>query len=108
MSAQTTHEVQTLMVDIETAPRAHNEDETCPICEESAYVLVDCEREKVCANCLHAPQSTPERTVSPDSEWTEWHRYRRKDEISGFYGSDRIKFIGGFHGAWDFGNDDYL
>jgi hypothetical protein len=96
------------MVNLDTAPAANDEDEECPICEESSYVLVDNESEKVCANCLHAPTSTTEKTVSPDNEWDEWHAYRRQDEISGFYGPDRVKMVGGFTGAWSFGNDDYL
>ena len=76
----------------------------CPLCDsEDAYVKYD--DDIVCENCGHVrggegkPQYNIETEVRP--LWHEWFEYRREnDEYSGWYGEDRIRFVGGFEGVW--------
>jgi hypothetical protein len=94
-------------MEIETAPSTDNEDEECGICEaEGSFVLYD--GDKVCKECGHAPAGGSGRDSlsdgGGDTEWADWLQHRR-DEYDGFYGEDRIKFVGGFASAYEFGSD---
>lgn len=86
-------------MDIENAPPANSieeEHEECGVCDaEGAFVIYD--DDKVCAECGYAPADSTQTLNSPqaDSEWREWWQHRREN-YSGWYGSDRVKFVGGF------------
>lgn len=86
-------------MELKTAPR-HDEDgdEECAVCDgENTFVLY--ENDKVCKNCGHAPDSRG-RSESGLNKWQQWHKHRH-EEYSGFYGEERLKFVGGFVSAWD-------
>lgn len=72
----------------------------CPVCMAEAYVLY--EHEKMCANCGHtpSPEGSSGLVTTPREEWKDWHQHRR-EEYEGWYGEDRIRFPGGFVGAYD-------
>ena len=93
------------MVTIETAPRADgaerkDEDESVDKCThcgaERSYVLYD--NDKVCKECGHVPTGS-EGPSNESDPWGEWWEHRSA-EYSGFYGPNRIKFVGGFESAY--------
>lgn len=82
-----------------------DETETCPKCDTAEYV--ETEEDKYCPNCYYAPEgSQASRTLTNQSAWSRWHEHR--EQYSGWFGSDRVRFVGGFLGCWDFGEDGYL
>lgn len=90
-------------MDISTAPSVPNDDDeptTCDVCSaENSYVLYD--GDKVCSECGHAPDGRQEQFTTDDvaDPWAEWFSHRRA-EYAGWYGEDRIKFVGGFASAY--------
>lgn len=90
-------------MNLENAPIPEGEEEReCPVCErEGSIVLHD--GDKVCRNCQFTTSSESQRRRE-ESAWDEWHDHR-DDEYEGFYGDDRIKFVGGFSSAYEFGED---
>jgi hypothetical protein len=83
--------------------RAKDGDEECAICDgENTFVLY--EGDKVCRQCGHAPSPKAGSSADEQSEWERWDEHR-KDEYSGFYGDERIKFVGGFVAAYEFEDD---
>lgn len=91
-------------MNLETAPKHdEGEDEECAICDgENTFVLY--ENDKVCKQCGHAPTSTDRPSDNTETEWSRWEQHRR-EEYSGFYGDERIKFVGGFTSAYQFEKD---
>jgi len=90
-------------MDIETAPSLDEEDVECAVCDaEESFVIY--EGDKVCKECGHAPSGGGRSVTTDDSEWADWLQHRR-EEYDGFYGEDRIKFVGGFAAAYEFGAD---
>lgn len=100
-------------MDISNAPVADREDDAeCDV--ESCggtYVLYD--NDRVCDECGHL-SGTGNRNGDSTMGYREehlpepWVEYEKeREQYSGFYGEDRIKFPGGFASAYDFG-DDFL
>lgn len=79
-----------------------DEQHECPICAAEDYVLYD--GDKMCANCAHTPGVEPSRGLPRRKQsWEDWQAHRRQnDDYEGWTGSDRIKMVGGFVGAYDF------
>jgi thiamine kinase-like enzyme len=76
----------------------------CNDCEEAPYVLF--EGERLCRECGYVAGSggRPTRRLTNDEAWTEWHEHRRnEDDYDGWYGEKRIKMVGGFAAAYDYG-----
>lgn len=76
-------------------------------CDEcGGPIVIDGEDEdKFCASC---GLLTTVDTIEPDeveSDWEKWRDHRR-DEYSGWYGEDRIRFVGGFKGPWIYADED--
>jgi hypothetical protein len=91
------------MVLPESARAVDDEDDECPVCgAENSYALYD--GDKVCSQCAHVPSHDTREEETVD-EWTEWQQHRA-ERYSGWYGEDRIKFVGGFasvyHSTEDF------
>lgn len=78
-------------------------------CEEcEGPIIIDHNEDKRCFDC-GLLTSTPSSREYRSNQWEEWDEERRtNDEYSGWYGEDRLKMVGGFVGAWDFVEDDYL
>jgi hypothetical protein len=75
----------------------HTEQE-CTVCEDGTYIRL--ENEKVCDTCQHSPAKNLTITTEKDV-WTAFQTYRRENEdYNGWYGPDRIKFVGGFAGPY--------
>lgn len=93
-------------MNLENAPRPDDEeDRECSICDsENSFVLY--EGERVCKECGYAPTAggTAVSTQNTSEEWDDWFEHR-DEQYSGFHGTDRIKFVGGFASAYDFGAD---
>lgn len=90
-------------MDIDAAPVANEDDEdaSCDDCGSGTYVLYD--GDKVCRDCgyLAQPQDSP-----TTDDWSTWVEHRRSnDDYSGWYGENRIKMVGGFAAAYEFGED---
>lgn len=87
-------------MDIDTAPRPEDpdEDRECGVCDaEESFVLYD--NDKVCRNCGYVPGNGGTNGYNDNvfDQWSEWQEHRRENEdYSGWYGEDRIKFVGGF------------
>lgn len=87
-------------MDIENAPQRHEDEEReCGLCEAEGTIVVY-DGDKVCKNCGHTPG--PSRgTADEQDEWAEWFEHRREyEEYSGWFGENRIKFVGGFADAY--------
>jgi hypothetical protein len=84
---------------LETAPTVESEEDvTCAVCDtENPFVLYD--GEKVCTECGHTPTSGGRSVTHETDQWSSWLQHRR-DEYDGFYGDERIKFVGGFEAAY--------
>lgn len=97
-------------MDIDTAPVADRADDAeCDVdgCG-GVYVLYDGDR--VCRVCGHLsgtggnePMDYREKHLP--KAWVSFEKTRDSDKYSGFTGQDRIKFVGGFASAYDFGPD---
>lgn len=90
-------------MDIDTAPSAHDdqtdddEDVECDVCgKTNSYVYY--EGDKMCKSCGHVSDGS-EGVSSASNPWGQWWEHRAA-EYSGFYGPDRIKFVGGFAAAY--------
>lgn len=61
------------------------------------FVMYD--GDKVCDDCglLSGTESVD---VDVDGPWGDWWEERRSDRYSGWYGEDRVKFVGGFLSPW--------
>lgn len=97
-------------MEIDTAPTAERDgDAECDQDEcNGEYVYYDGDR--VCRSCGYVSGTGDDTAVSyRNKHLTDariaFERERRKDEYSGWYGPDRIKFVGGFAGSYDFGKD---
>jgi len=86
---------------VEAARRVAKESQhECPLCGADApYVLYD--GDKMCEECGHVPGAGGNTS---DDEHEDWREHRREN-YSGWFGPDRIKFAGGFASAYDFGSD---
>lgn len=74
----------------------------CPLCDaEAPYVLYD--GDKMCENCGHTPGAGGDGG-GDESDDERWRKHRREN-YSGWYGPERIKFPGGFASAYDFESD---
>jgi len=84
-------------MNLDTAPSvAYEDDEECNNCgATNSFVLYD--NDKVCTECQHAPQT--DATPTTTDAWVEWWEHRDAN-YSGFYGSERIKMVGGFTGPY--------
>lgn len=71
----------------------------CPVCDaEAPYVLYD--DDKMCKKCGHTPGSGGDGGVTADDdEWADWRSHRR-EKYSGWFGPERVKFVGGFASAY--------
>lgn len=88
---------------VESAPYDPNaEERECPICEhEGDYVLYD--NDSVCEHCGHV-HGGDEPQDEDLTEWSRWRRHRRNhDDYKGWLGEDRIKMVGGFAAAYEYG-----
>jgi len=80
-----------------------DEQHECPICEaEAPYVLYD--DDKMCKHCGHVPGAPNDRAADEETEWEQWVEHRA-EMYAGFTGPDRVKMVGGFASAYDFGSD---
>lgn len=86
---------------VEAAPRAAEESQhECPLCGADApYVLYD--GDKMCEECGHVPSAGGRDADDGHEDWRE----HRRENYSGWFGPDRIKFPGGFASAYDFTTD---
>jgi len=91
---------------LDDAPVADDEDPSCTNCKNGTYVIYDGDR--VCNQCGHLSgtgdgdvRTYRERHLT--DEWRNWERER--DDYDGFRGPDRVKFVGSFARAYDFGPD---
>lgn len=90
-------------MDISTAPRVPNdndEPQQCDVCAaENSFVLYD--NDKLCSECGYAPDSQEDSfDFDGNSDpWLSWWEYRRAN-YSGWYGENRVKFVGGFESPW--------
>jgi len=74
----------------------------CNVCgSEGTFVLYD--GDTLCTECSHSPSARRDGTSDTD-DWDDWFQHR-EEEYEGWYGEDRIKFVGGFGHAYDWGND---
>jgi hypothetical protein len=90
-------------MDIESAPSVEDDDSECGLCgREGTFVLYDGDR--LCKHCGYAPTSNNTMDTTEDSEWEGWLTHRNS-EYSGFFGPDRVKFVGGFASAYEFESD---
>lgn len=85
-------------MDIETAPNADehrdadDEPSECAICDsEDSYIRY--EGDTVCIECGHV-RGGDEPMSEGKNPWVEWWEHR-DENYDGFYGPDRIKFVGG-------------
>lgn len=94
-------------MDIDTAPTADGEDDDdveCDNCAGGTYVLYD--GDKLCRDCGYIAGSGGGSREREVDDWAAWQQHRREHEdYSGFHGPDRIKMVGGFASAYDFGAD---
>lgn len=93
-------------MDIDQAPTADGEDDEDVECDDcgGTYVLYD--GEKLCRDCGYIAGSGGSAREADADEWASWHQHRREyEQYSGFRGPDRIKFVGGFAAAYDYGSD---
>lgn len=93
---------------IRNAPVAdHDDDAECEIADcGGEYVLYD--HDCVCRRCGHisGTEDTSDEGYREECLTEEWVQYERKRaEYDGFYGHERIKFIGGFASSYDFEED---
>lgn len=82
---------------IETAPLDPAKvDSTCDHCgAENTYVEYD--HDTVCSECGHVPTpSLATESLDTRSEWEKWWEHRREEDYEGWYGEDRVKFVGSF------------
>lgn len=76
---------------------------------EGTYVMH--EHDRVCMHCGHI-SGTGEKNADyrerhmPDP-WVRFEKARNSEKYDGFYGPDRVKFVGGFVSAYKFGDDFY-
>jgi hypothetical protein len=88
---------------LKNAPIPEGEEEReCPICDSEGSIVLH-EGDKVCRECQFTTSSESQRR-DRDTSWADWHDHR-DDEYDGFYGDGRIKFVGGFASAYEFGED---
>lgn len=79
---------------------AEETDEECPLCDGTFYRDSG---ELVCGDCCYAPIDEPEETRD------EWEKFwDERDEYDGWYGEDRVKMVGGFIGAYVYGEGNSL
>lgn len=77
----------------------------CPLCgSEGTFVRFDFDT--MCTSCSYSPadsgESVPQKSVQ--TQWSDWHEHR-DEEYDGFSGDERIKMVGGFAHAYQFGED---
>lgn len=83
---------------VEGYQRPSHEPFECGACD--GPLIMDEEQNKRCFDCGLIPGDT--RSTSGEGEtWSEWQDHRRdNDNYDGWYGADRIKFVGGFFSAY--------
>jgi uncharacterized Zn finger protein (UPF0148 family) len=79
---------------------ARRTDRECHLCGEGTFLKRG--HELVCDTCGHAPD--PDSTVQRTDSWELF--WSSREQYSGFTGPDRIRMIGGFAGAYEYGGEE--
>lgn len=69
----------------------------CSQCEDGMYYKYD--DDLICGMCHYAPETRAQKSsLGTLGEWEQFWSHR--EEYSGWHNEDRIRFVGGFHGAY--------
>lgn len=72
-------------------------DRECSQCEDGVYYKYD--DDLLCGTCHYTPDRTSSYSgVNGDGEWERW--WDEREQYDGFYGPDRVRFVGGFPGSY--------